>query len=507
MTASARWRRAAAATTILALAACGDDSNTNAGQPDSTRAAAQAQGQAQGQPKGGGVAESRGDQLFREAERIANLGRDLEARQTFERALAAFRSAGDRAGEGRTLIALGSLDRAMGQGERGRQVLRDADAVYAAVGDNAGRAEVAVALGELERAQFNNETARRIFDQAAALYRANGDWAGEARALLGRADVERRLALILSARRSAARAGAIYTVLRDTQNATLARRTLDEVTTNYPDDDEADRQAVRDEALALEQAGDIVGEAGLLLQLAALEQRAGRVPQSREVYGRALELFAAERDTAGQVRALTGLGGLERELERWGAAATAYTGGLELARQLGDAEAEARMALGLAEVELGRGADPAPLIQQSRALFARAGNRAGDGMALTIAARAALRAGDTAQAERSLTKAQSRLAGDAEGTAHAHVALGDVQRAQGNAAAAAESYGKALAAFEEAGAKVAQAWALFGLGLAQAATSPIEAKVNLLLAAGLFQSLGIEPRRAEAAAAATAIAA
>lgn len=507
MTVSLRWRHAAAATTILVLAACGDDSNSNnAAQKDAARATEQVTAQAKGGGTAAPAAASRGEQLYRDAERIANAGRDQEARQTFERALAAFKSSNDRPGEGKTLVAMGSLDRAMGQGERGRQVLRDADAVYAALNDAKGRAETAFALGELERAQFNNEAARQAFDRAAALFRSTGDWGGEARSLLGRADVERRLAHILAAQRSAARAQAIYTVLRETQNANLARRSLEEVTTNYPDDNEEAREAIRVEALQLEQAGDLPGEAMVVLRLAALEHNAGRPAQAREAYARAVDLLRAEQQQqAGLVRALTGLGDLERDMELNDAALAAYTSARTLAQQLSDPVAEGAILTGLADLERARGGTgAAELAAQARALFQGANNRAGEAAALIVQARIALKENDLAAAERALADAQQAAPPMDAVVAQVQLALADVQRARGEAAAT-ESYRKALAAFEANGARLGQAWSLFGLGRALAATSPVEAKVNLLLAANAFATLGMEPRRAEANAAAAAI--
>ncbi len=507
MTVSSSWRQVAAATAILTLAACGDDSNSNnAAQTDAARAAEQVTAQAKGGGAPGPATVSRGEQLYRDAERIANAGRDLEARQTFERALAAFKSANDRPGEGKTLVAMGSLDRAMGQGERGRQVLRDADAVYTALNDPKGRAETAFALGELERAQFNNETSRQVFDRAAGLFRAASDWSGEARSLLGRADVERRLAHILSAQRSAARAQAIYTVLRETQNATLARRSLEEVTTNYPDDNEEAREALRTEALQLEQAGDLPGEAMVVLRIAALEHNAGRPAQAREAYNRALDLLRSEQQQqAGLVRALTGLGDLERDLEFADAAISAYTTARGLAQQLSDPVAQGAILVGLADVERSRGgATAAQLAQEARELFQRAGNRAGEAAALVAQARIALKANDVAAAERAITDAQQAAPADDAVAAQVQRTLADVQRAKSDAAAI-ETYRKALAAFEASGTRLGEAWSLLGLGRALAGTSPTEAKVNLLLAANAFATLGMEARRAEASAAAAAI--
>ena len=506
MTVSSSWRQVAAATAILTLAACGDDSNSNnAAQTDAARAAEQVTAQAKGGAAPGPATVSRGEQLYRDAERIANAGRDLEARQTFERALAAFKSANDRPGEGKTLVAMGSLDRAMGQGERGRQVLRDADAVYTALNDPKGRAETAFALGELERAQFNNETSRQVFDRAAGLFRAASDWSGEARSLLGRADVERRLAHILSAQRSAARAQAIYTVLRETQNATLARRSLEEVTTNYPDDNEEAREALRTEALQLEQAGDLPGEAMVVLRIAALEHNAGRPAQAREAYNRALDLLRSEQQQAGLVRVLTGLGDLERDLEFADAAISAYTTARGLAQQLSDPVAQGAILVGLADVERSRGgATAAQLAQEARELFQRAGNRAGEAAALVAQARIALKANDVAAAERAITDAQQAAPADDAVAAQVQRTLADVQRAKSDAAAI-ETYRKALAAFEASGTRLGEAWSLLGLGRALAGTSPTEAKVNLLLAANAFATLGMEARRAEASAAAAAI--
>jgi tetratricopeptide (TPR) repeat protein len=386
-------------------------------------------------------------------------------------------------------------------------VLRDADALYAALDNSKGRAETAFALGELERAQFNNEPSRAAFDNAATLFRAAGDWGGEARALIGRADVERRLARILSAQRSAARAGAIYTVLRETQNANLARRTLEEVTTNYPDDNEELREAIRTEALQLEQAGDLPGEAMVVLRLAALEHTVGRPAQAREAYNRAIGLLRAEQQqAAGLVRALTGLGDLERGLEHADAAATAYTSARTLAQQLNDPAAEAALLVGLADIERARGgATAATLAQQARSQFQRANHAAGQASALVLQARIALLGNDIAAAERAVAEAQQVLGQSDDPVAgQIHLVAADVLRAKRDAGAV-DAYRAALAAFEANGVRLGEAWALLGLGQAQGAASPIEAKVNLLLAGNQFAALGMEARRAEATAAAAAI--
>ena len=205
----------------------------------------------------------------------------------------------------------------------------------------------------------------------------------------------------------------------------------------------------------------------------------------------------------GLVRALTGLGDLERGVERTDAAATAYASARTLAQQLNDPAADAALLVGLADIERTRGGSTAAaLAQQARE---RANSPAGQASALVLQARIALQANDLAVAERALAEAQQALGQtDDPVVAQALLAVADVQRAKGDAGAL-ESYRKALAAFEANGTRLGEAWALLGLGKAQGTASPIEAKVNLLLAGNLFAALGMEARRAEATAAAAAI--
>ena len=53
--------------------------------------------------------------------------------------------------------------------------------------------------------------------------------------------------------------------------------------------------------------------------------------------------------------------------------------------------------------------------------------------------------------------------------------------------------------------RLGEAWALKGRGDATAGTQPVAAKVDLTVAAAIFQSLGMDARRTEATAAAAAI--
>jgi tetratricopeptide (TPR) repeat protein len=498
-----RWSSFALAG-ALALAGCGDSSNQAADNTQATPAATVAKNAAtQGAATQGAVAESRGQQLLREAERAANVGRDLEARETYERALAAFRGAGDRIGEARTLLALGSLDRAMGQGERGRQVLTQAVAAFAAAGDERGRADATFAMGELERAQFNNERARAIFDTAADMYRALDDWSGEARALLGRADSERRLGLILDARRAAARAVAIYTVLEDSAGLVLARRTLNEVVGNYPDDYEAKRGEIRDAILAQQQAGEPLAEAQHQLELATLERHTGRPAKARERYNKAIALYREGRDILGTIYAVLGLADMERGLERFEAARDAYTDAQALIREIGDEEAEAHLLVSLAEMDATMG-DPRALLEESQEINRRTRNRIGEAMGLIALGRIEQRAGNILVAARNFNAAYQMLqqSDDEVGAATALLATGALHRQLGEVEPSIDALIRARVIFERTGYRLGEAWALLSLGQSLAGARATDARVSLLGAAYVFDTLGMERRRDEAVAAA-----
>lgn len=486
----------------LTLAACGEGQQaSNETQPTAPEAAV-----AKNVAPKATATESRGQQLLREAERAANVGRDLEARETFERALAAFRSAGDRTGEGRTLLAMGSLDRAMGQGERGRQVLAQADAVFAAAGDERGRADATFAMGELERAQFNNERARAIFDTAAEQYRALADWSGEARSLLGRADAERRLGLILSSRRAAARAVAIYTATADAAGLTLARRTLGEVVGNYPDDFEAKRGEIRDQILAQQQAGEPLAEAQRQLELAELERNTGQPEQARERYALSIALYREGRDVLGLIYALLSLADLERGIERFADARKAYTEAQALLREIGDEEAEAHLLVALAEMDATMG-DQRAVLARSQEINQRARNRVGEAEGLIALGQIEQRAGNMEIAARNFSTAYQMLltSDDEVGAAKALLATGALERQLGNIEASLDALVRARVVFAVTGYRLGEAWALRGIGETLAATQATEAKVNLLMAAYWFETLGMDQRRRESAAAAEAI--
>lgn len=486
----------------LALSACGDSGDQARKDTQATPEAAVAANT----PKGAS-AESRGQQLLREAERAANVGRDLEARQTYERALAAFRSDGDRTSEGRTLLAMGSLDRAMGQGERGRQVLGQAEAVFAAAGDARGQADATFALGELERAQFNNERAREVFDLAVERYHALQDWGGEARSLLGRADSERRLGLILAARRDAARALAIFTTTGDAAGATLARRTQDEVTGNYPDDFEAERVEHRNQILATQQAGEPIAEAQEQLEFARLEHRTWRPLQAREVYGKALVLYREARDVLGQIYATIGLADLERGVERHEAARALYADAQMLIRELGDPQAEAHVLIALAEMNALAGADSRQALQQALEMNRTARNQIGEAMAQIALGRIEQRGGNPMLAERNFCAAHDMLIqnDDEVGAADALLALASLLRETGRGEEAADTLVRARVVFEATGYRLGEARTLKGLGDTLRTTQPIEAQVNYRIAAYLFDTMGMAARSAEAEAAANSL--
>ncbi|MBT4710823.1 MAG: hypothetical protein HOB82_04775 [Alphaproteobacteria bacterium] len=450
--------------------------------------------------------EAEGADLIEQGRNAANAGRDDDARELFARAMDLFQAAGLNAGMGEVKLQTGILDQIVGQGERARDVFAEAQGFFVAAADPVGQARVALALGNLEKAQFNNDEAFAAFSNAQALFHDQGDWSAEAEALLGRGHAERRLHLVLASRRSVARAMAIYEILDDSAGLRAANQSVDELQT-YQDQNDRQEEELIVERTNAQQAGDPSAEADVLVRIGELDHRGGHIESARDAFTQAAALWAGERSSAGQGRALAMLGDLERAVENFEAAAVAYGAALAFYQDAGDDVGAATVLVGqgaLASMDHQVGGNH---YQEAQASFEAAGHSSGQGQVLLGLGQLDHNAGQDDEARLKFQGARAMFAdaADTRGQGEAELALGDLDREAGNLAAAVAAYERSLDLFHTSLYRPGEAWAHVGLAAALSETNPREASVNFRLAAGIFDDLDMDVRRTQASNAAAAL--
>ncbi len=472
--------------------------------------------------KGAPGANPRAEQLLAQADTAANQGRDAQAHDAYERAVALYRDAGDLAGQGRALLGLATHTRITGQGEVARDIYARAQAAFERAGDELGEAKVAFALAELERARFNNDAALTGFQAAADAFRAHGEWALEAQALLGIADSERRLGQIATADDTIARARAIFEILNDRAGQLVADRTREELLT-YVDDNDAARLKLTYDINYADQGGSRRLEAQGNLGMGHLEVAAGHPVQARRFLNEARMIFAEMKLPAGEQDAWAALGNLERRLGRTSEARDAYERAValfETARNDPSTEARAYAEVAVGAVEerqaivlatlslLDAPADAAKRLDAARTL-APPGTPAVDGALAFARAEIEHNAGrpDAALAGYAAAAEAFDLADLPLGAGQALLAHAGLERERENWTVAAPLYDRAIDAYIAARDRIGEGEARFGLAqvLARGSTGTMEANVQYRIAARVFDELGLVERSATAVNAARAL--
>ncbi|MEU9087857.1 tetratricopeptide repeat protein [Streptomyces sp. NPDC048357] len=263
---------------------------------------------------------------------------DGEATERLTEALALFREASDREGEGRALTLLGTSYAAARRLEEARQAHQRALEIYREVGFLHAEAAVLLALGSDLQHLGRLDEAIAMHRQSLALMRELGDRhrevivldaLGEALWAAGRGEeclVVWEEALVIV--RDLGYRTRMAWILNRIGLSLLSTRSPHEVRARF------------EEALSLFTAGgDRDGEGVVMINLGVLHQREGRWTQALEAHERACALLDTVEDQAAAVRALAGtLGGLGRFAE----AAEGYERAAAGFAAVGDAEREAK---------------------------------------------------------------------------------------------------------------------------------------------------------------------
>jgi tetratricopeptide (TPR) repeat protein len=237
-----------------------------------------------------------------------------EAATIHTRAYRAAQQAGDRAAEGRALVALGASYVRQHRSEQAAAILRQALGAFCDAGDQVGQARALHNLSMTVYDQGRYQEAAGYSARALVLFRAAGEKNSQASALttLGSCD-ERR---------------GRYGRAADHNRHALA---------------------------LYRETGNRHGEGNALGNLGIMEEHQGRYAQAADYHRQALEMFRETGGRIGEIAALNHLGRLELRQDRLTGAADYHRQALALSRQARDRIGEAEALGGLGAVLLAGG--------------------------------------------------------------------------------------------------------------------------------------------------------
>ncbi|HEX3556449.1 MAG TPA: CHAT domain-containing protein [Thermoanaerobaculia bacterium] len=388
----------------------------------------------------------------------------------YQKALAAWRTLGDRRQEARSLYALAVLSRLVDDTRpalaRGQEVLP----LWQALGDRLWEGATWNEIGLDHWLLGESAEGRAAFEKALALRRQIGDRYGEG--------VSRSNLCLMDLSRGELRAGlACYEgalpVLHEVQAGALEGSALLSVGRVYDVLGEPDQARERyQQALARMRAtGDKAGEARTLNHLGLLHFTLGDYQEATVHFGQALEAFRALDDRRWQANVLHNLGLVDQSLGERPRALSYFEQALRLRREVGDAKGEAATLAALAQVErlLGRPREALAYARQALAQYRSTADRFGEGFTLTELGRAALALGDTVSALASFDQAVELLGatGSLNDEAAALSSRGDAYASLGDPAKGMESLRQALELARSTGYRPAEVRAELAIARAE----------------------------------------
>ncbi len=444
------------------------------------------------QTQANAAALQRAEEALTEAERVANTGQGLQARDAFKRAADLFRAAGDKAGEGRALLGRGRLEQRNGQGQQARDFYSQAEALFVAAGDKGDLGRVLIARAEVEWQQFKAESARDLYLQALTLLAGTNHLADEATAEVGLMDAEWKLEHIIEARRAATRAGAIAQVLGDTAGAASARRNLADMA-KIGDQDDGPRAELMDrlnEAIQLDD-GNVKG--GITLEMANFDRDRGRLDLARAGYNNAQALYEDKRNESGAAQVMMARGDMLRATRTLGEAKGEYDRAAALFKSAGDKVGSARVQTVLGQLANWQDPHSRQMIAESAAALTGVGDR--QGVAYTVLALCSLdqSAANLDAAREGCAKAYAEFLalGDWHGQGQALLVLADIARDTEDRTGQEAKARQALALFEQKHYVVGEGFAHYAIGDAIVGKRPTDAKIEFLISASTFDGLGL----------------
>ncbi len=386
-------------------------------------------------------------------------GRYSDALDTFRQLLDSYRRAGDRDGEGRALIGIGTTLLFAGQPGASDAFL-EALRLFRSVGNLDGEADALKNLGLLDINGAHYDDALRYHQESLALYRAANDRAGEARALHNIGIVQRSLYQYSEALQSFQKALAAYRSLGDRDGEVTIVGSIGVVQFELGRYDEAVDSLGGAAALA-DKLGDRFLSANATTEMARVEEREGRYADALTASHSAMATFREIKADNFEALPLSVEGLVEERQHRYADSLSSLERARTLFQKLGSREEEALETLvNIAAVEsaTGHDAEALRLLNDVRLGSAAVGNRMTGALATAEIGIIDMR---RSQLERALTLEQEALnvfrsVHDPYDEAGALVNLGDVFSRQGHYAKALDSYEGALKIYRTIGASAGE---------------------------------------------------
>jgi tetratricopeptide (TPR) repeat protein len=289
-------------------------------------------------------------------------------------ALAATRTAGDRAGEATALHELGILQTLAGDYPAAAASEAAAVTLYEGLGDRPNQIYALNQLGFVQALTGEYPAAIASHQQALALARGSGDRRAEAVSLKYLSFPQQRTGDYAAAAANLARTLELYRGLGNRFGEGDALNELGELQTltgDYPAADTNLRQALQ----IFRDLGDRPYQAWGLNDLGMVQQLTGDYPAAAASHQQALELFRDLGNRLGQAEALNRLGELSTRTSATSQARDQHTQALGIARDLGAAPEQARALEGLGNSHLhdGHPGLAADYLRQALAIYQRIG--------------------------------------------------------------------------------------------------------------------------------------
>jgi len=290
-----------------------------------------------------------GQELLRIGDLHAVQNHVQEAMPYYQRALATFRSAGNRRGEATALGSMADLLERQGRYAEAGPLLRDEVSIWAALAEPRAHGRALLGVGRIAEASGQGMAAQRAYEQAEVLFQRARDRAGrgEARIRLGRLLTGQDLIVEGRALLQAALADA-----RERADRAQQVLALGAIGDGYVREGEgAAAHPLFEEGLALAEAQqDLRAEAGLRTRLAWLSGDSGQSGEAMAMAGRALALYQTLKDRGREAEAWSLIGSLAFADGNLVLAAEQHERALALFRALRDQNKEAASLVNLALV-------------------------------------------------------------------------------------------------------------------------------------------------------------